>query len=164
MAPDEVELPKNWKNHAQLDITLDEYIALGKVYQVLSVMPDDDETSMKVDDAPIMFSMNYSYMPRGCGTVMCIGGHVKLFMLGCRRVQDYGTVIANYVHEHRSQALYDLYFPYNINITWDYITHAMAVEAIDNFMRTGSPLWRSIEGTMFEDDDDIEDEEEDIDA
>lgn len=167
MTPDQVELPKNWKNHAQLDITLDEYIALGRVYQVLSAMPDDDETSMMANDAPIMFGMNYSCDPQGCGTVMCIGGHAKFFMLGCCRVQDYSKVIADYVHEHRSQALYELYFPHNINISWDDITPRMAAEAIDNFMRYNDPRWRTIEGTMNRDDDeyaDYDDEEDDLDA
>lgn len=158
MTPDQVELPKDWQHYSSLDITRDEYIALGKVYQVLSAMPDDHSITMARDHGPTTFDMNYTCAETECGTAMCIGGHVKFFMLGDVNVRNHATVITNYVHDHRSDALYKLYFPQDIHISWDYITRPMAIEAIDNFMRTGDPSWPTIEGTMFKDD------EEDIDA
>lgn len=69
-----------------------------------------------------------------CGTVYCIGGFVALHH-GMNQKE------ANrYVMLSCSPALKVLYFPY-FNSKWTDITRDHAVQAVENFLKSGDPKW-----------------------
>lgn len=85
-----------------------------------------------------------------CGTVGCIGGHMALIMGkdGGDYVNVHNDVVPTeigYDAVGHSHALHDLFFPPR-NLVWSSITPKHAIKAIDNWLRTGRPMWRKIAG------------------
>ena len=81
------------------------------------------------------FSMNYAEAIDDCGSVRCIGGWMAHYM----SIPD----ASRYVSRHAE--LHDLFYPgSDIDVDWDDITPAQAVQAIDNFITTGEPEWSTI--------------------
>ena len=67
-----------------------------------------------------------------CGSVKCIGGWVHMLCGGKRA-------------EHDTPNLQPLYYPKGISIPrWSDITPLQAADAIDNYLHTGRPQWRSV--------------------
>ena len=82
-----------------------------------------------------------------CGTVACIGGWVYLAMQGLKfdvgpLDRDARIEARMYVAEDKTEALHDLYYPWNIGFTkWETITASEAATAIANFLTSGDPSW-----------------------
>ncbi|TXM69669.1 hypothetical protein [Methylobacterium sp. WL120] len=101
-----------------------------------------------------------------CGCVACIGGHLSLRMQGIDITSQKFSISAlkiadQYVDSFRGKEdhpLHDLFYPTEfIDFErWDLITPAIAAEAINNFLTTGSPDWSGL-AEMH----DINDDEED---
>lgn len=97
------------------------------------------------------FNMATACQTQDCGTVGCIGGTMALIM---------GTSPQHYVGRQdgadnpwrtdgskwRSQTLHDLFYPPEGDrlTPWDQITVKQAIRAIDNWLDTGKPGWKSI--------------------
>jgi len=157
-------------NHRQLGITKQEYDALIEVKKLLALeevifAEDPDEAELPPNRFNMAFEVTISDNKRGydCGTTCCIGGWMKLHMDGPLVKDEYGRVLVEnqyavkkYVQAERSPALHPLFYPMQASLhTWiegysshdvDYepITAAHAVQAIDNFLKSGDPDWTSI--------------------
>lgn len=88
-----------------------------------------------------------------CGAVACIGGWMKIHMLGVKPnpktglydVGEYIRQAADYVYdvEDSGKPIERLFFPKAINnSTWSNIKPKQAKRAIGNFLMTGFPKWR----------------------
>lgn len=92
-------------------------------------------------------NMNLSYMSIGsCGSVACIGGYMAL-VLG-KKPERYVAGRYSGLREQGhpdvcSEPLIDLFFPDAV-IGWDRITPTHCVQAIDNWLAHGNPLWRRV--------------------
>lgn len=83
-----------------------------------------------------LFNMGVACARTECGTVSCIGGTVALIM-GLDQIH-------NYVCHTRSESLHHLFFPPEGCLDWNSATPAVAVKAIDNWLKTGHPGWRKL--------------------
>lgn len=99
------------------------------------------------------FNMNFvlqedrpDYANKNCGTAMCIGGAIIQFnkmeiheigMSALAELRDKFPTIEN--------EIYKLFYPYSANAAFSKITPTMALQAIDNFEKTGNARWHTIE-------------------
>jgi hypothetical protein len=84
------------------------------------------------------FDMNKSCFAYGCGTVSCIGGTMALIM-------GMSPSTARSYVSNSSETLRDLFYPQDLHSTkWHRITPRQAVKAIDNWLRTGKPMWKNV--------------------
>ena len=88
------------------------------------------------------FNMAVQGKQQDCGTVSCIGGTMALIM--GKNPVDY--VGASLDIGQASPAFRELFFPPQIRTTdeWEWITPAIAVKAIDKWLRTGKPGWKAL--------------------
>lgn len=164
-------------NHRQLGITEQEYGALFKVREMLKAEEILYDADGEGDIAANMFNMAFEVVVRDeydCGTTCCIGGWMHLHMNGGLRYDENGRAIVEdayavrrYVNNGKSSALHPLFYPMqSASGMWepgyagysvDYvpITAAHAVEAIENFLKTGDANWKGIllEAGIIEDKD-----------
>lgn len=140
----------------QLNITQKEYDGLLWVRDLLKskklVYIDDDE----FPEGRNAFNMSLGHKRYECGSVACVGGWVWVHMNLDKVVQSGGPEFGfyevtewqasnahDYVYNPTSGRLSDLYFPPS-HINYESITAEQAVEAIDNFLRSGEPDWEGI--------------------
>lgn len=107
------------------------------------------------------FNMNIPHIKNGeCGSIECIGGTMGN-ILGLPLLHPFGDgepkghtlegfVRSGAIRFHPGSwgargPMYDLFFPPD-GYEWDAIKPSHAVQAIDNWLRTGKPLWKKIMG------------------
>lgn len=155
--------------HERLGLTFQEYAALLAVRQLL-VSGDIKLTySNKPCDNGHYFNMAEPLIKGDepnteCGSVGCIGGYMA-FVMGMHYgdVMDFVNAHTKDEEGHQARLIRDLFFPPDDGqFSWNDLTPEMAVEAIDNFIKTGTPQWTSIaenHGIVFDPQDSDYDEE-----
>lgn len=127
--------------HEELGLTFAEYGALLGTRAMLAAGALEFEAGADwVEGNKHRFSMNVSCKERDCGTVSCIGGTMALIMgLSWINASKYVLGIANVT------TLRDLFFPPGFSHdAYEAVTPEQAVQAIDNYLRTGSPQWDNV--------------------
>lgn len=162
------------KTSAELNLTDSQYDALKRVRYGLATgllihVENYDEHGEEPDgygtDPRFAFNMGVSGKTTpGCGTVACIGGWVYVLENWIKdpktriyspppgsKIEDEELRQAEFVTCPGNDALKSLFFPpdyvdhHSIEwVEWAEITAKMAVEAIDNYLNTGDPDWRSV--------------------
>lgn len=140
------------KTAEELNIKQEEYDALVKVRNGLAsgcfVHVEVNSFGKPIGEhAPMGFNMSSCGAHGSCGTVACIGGWMQVIMQGktSNPVEVDSRLQNNYVHFGGSTgSLKELFFP--PCGVMDTVTTEQAVEAIDNFLTTGSPDWWSVTG------------------
>lgn len=106
-----------------------------------------------------LFNMSIPGEVRGCGTIGCIGGTMAHIMgvkihqyvsmsSGFNLETDY--VFSRYnEYPFCSKALGKLFYPSHTGsdaaaMNWKWVTPKIAVKAIDNWLKTGKPNWKSL--------------------
>lgn len=87
-----------------------------------------------------LFNMNIALRNNSeCGSVGCIGGTMAMLM-GMNSLNG-----IKFVHSHDipGDRLKELFFPKGVH-DYSCITPALAVKAINNFLKTGNPSWRKV--------------------
>jgi len=143
--------------HEKRKITFQEYGALLGVRAMLAANAlTHDRQRRRIEAAPGEhgFNMCTKCKMSKCGTVSCIGGTMAFLM---------GRDPAYYVEDHNppspcgpgvfprdvrscSVSLIPLFYPTEVGkvYTWTWIKPAVAVKAIDNWLRTGRPGWKAL--------------------
>lgn len=132
------------KTARQLNLNPEEYEALLLVREGLA--NGKWKHALKGDkDIACGFNMAQAhYEKEGCGTVACIGGWMAVAM-------GMDNMAANaYVGKHEpwsgrssDRPIARLFFP-PWSSTYENITTEQAVQAIDNFLKEGSPCWADV--------------------
>jgi hypothetical protein len=151
------------KTNEELQITRAERLALLNTRALLR----DPFVPLSSDRAElglgVSFNMSASSEIYECGTAMCIGGFMKLFMLGAKPTSKgvYNItpkreeLIDKYVLSHEpfftsrpnsNRPIAKLFYPPDELTPWSNITKEMAIKAIDNFLKTGKPDWMRAAG------------------
>lgn len=127
--------------HEELGLTFAEYGALLGTRAMLERGTLEYEAGRDwVEGNKHLFCMNRACRVKGCGTVSCIGGTMALIM---GMDQDEATAYVNKVADGiLREALRCLFFPRGYN--YEAVTPDQAVQAIDNYLRTGRPQWASV--------------------
>ena len=156
------------KTFLELNIKKWEYDALIKVRDKLATSVfayEGDFWENNEEGRGLLFNMNYTARTRtawtdadddqeeeyACGTVCCIGGWVKIENEGWKpnakglieltaEMQD---SVDNYVDQDYGSPLRALYYPPD-RLDYDAIKPSHAVQAIDNFLNYGDPMWDDI--------------------
>ncbi len=149
------------KRASELYISPKEYDALQTVRFFLSEanvgkISDVDDLEIENPEAPYQFNMNQAAKTYECGTAMCIGGWVKLFMMDIELTDKMKLTLPqiNEINEYVMNLDGDtdlgrLYFPDLTEEGWAKIGPKEAVQAIDNFLKTGSADWESVVGSEY---------------
>lgn len=142
------------KTHTELGLTESELVNLKKVRDLLSSNAIE-KGSRGTEDEKDVFNMAYSCSQKdhSCGSILCIGGWLKLFELDLKP-DDLGIYaisdgdqdrISDYVDAAQAKPIGDLFWPSDeygeVRDDINSITAHQAVRAIDNFLRTGKPNW-----------------------
>lgn len=144
------------KTPQELQISQEEYDALVWVKEQLRnknlvhIDPDIEEP-----EGRNAFNMSLGCKTHNCGSVACVGGwawvHMNLNRVqkdpeGFYRLDEWETNRAHdYVYYGRTAPLGQLYFPPS-EYNYENITADEAATAIENFLKTGEPLWEDILG------------------
>ncbi len=139
---------------ADLGLSEKERMALIQTRRMLL----DDSVPYPAEYGKPGFNMNYEARRFDCGAACCIGGHMSLIMQGA--MPDNGVfklnrpqsdIAASYVRDKKEghkigklfypEELYDI--DHKLARSWHKITPEMAIAAIDSFLMTGKPNWKS---------------------
>lgn len=133
--------------HDKLGLTFSQYGALlatkamlerGDLKHIKEPQRDHDGLPTDVGSAHV-FNMNWAcYKNKECGSVHCIGGTMALVM-GMSPSEAESFVGS------ATGAMHRLFFP-GVGNSGNYkkITTKQAVQAIDNYLRTGEPFWSKV--------------------
>lgn len=133
--------------HERRHITFAEYGALlgTRAMLALNALTTTDNGCLVAGEHK--FNMRRALLVKDCGTVGCIGGHMALIMGKTDNNAPHfcgpDLTATEYVETGRSDSLLALFYPpreYN----YKKITPAQAVKAIDNWLRTGEPMWHKL--------------------
>lgn len=145
-------LARSFKTARQLRIRQDVYDAL---ILALHYFEREEPNHLDIEIAPSVilveaemgnpvpppnFNMRCWRQKHDCGTVCCIGGTAEM-LAG----MPYAS-IDRYSHEGPvvKLELMNLFYPYEIGIPWNYITVAMAAQALSNYLTTGKSNWQEV--------------------
>ncbi len=147
------------KSYKELGITFAEYGALLGTRQLLwSGQLTHCETNTDNPPPGQHFNMDVAGIKDECGTIACIGGTMAIIMGKVDPSGDVRTLegaAQHYVSCERSITLDALFYPRENDLSWGRITAEQAVEAIDNFLTTGRPMWHVVlNGYAIDDDED----------
>ena len=149
------------KTIAELGISQQEFDALLKTREILSE-PDVPMLIAHDDVVPttkgVLFDMSTSSEHYDCGTALCIGGFMKLFMMGVRpksdgrfsitsaREEKIDVYVMSHNQENAGRPIAKLFYPEigETDVGWSTLTKAEAIKAIDNFLETGNPDWAGV--------------------
>ena len=134
------------KTASDLGMTESEYSSLLKVRDMLANGLIAHAESN--DQAGNTFDMDVSCDRHSCGTLMCIGGWVKVLDMNLPTdsngvfiiSEEQELEIGNYVSS-QTGPLESLYFPSDGVVHWSRIGPVEAAKAIDNVLQHGDPDW-----------------------
>lgn len=158
---------KRYLSHEELGITFAEWGALFgfkaiaeagivlKPVPVKEILKNSVYAIMDQHPGVHFFDMARTCHTQECGSVACIGGTVAMFM----RLHDPSAYVTQ--HDAHRTKLDTLYYPRWNNgrnvalkaprgydddgsLYWERITPKMAAQAVDNFLRTGTPNWDKV--------------------
>lgn len=124
-------------SHETLGLAFKDVIALLGVRDALVTGVIKYSRSKCVKPANHTFNMAVSERHADCGTVGCIGGNMAMVL---------GVEADRYVSD-AIPIIYSLFYP-PIQYEYTRITAAESVKAIDNFLRTGKPMWVKVLGAV----------------
>lgn len=135
--------------HQKLGITFAEFGALLGTREMLKLdLITNADCPLPLEQAHVL-NMNTTVSVYDCGSIGCLGGHMALIM-GLSAGQADAYVTNGRCRKHggavASPALHDLFYPSDI-YDWEGITPAMAIDAIDNFLKDGNPHWDDVAHT-----------------
>ncbi|WP_439357907.1 hypothetical protein [Bradyrhizobium sp. DASA03007] len=129
-----------------LEITPSEHRALLEIRGLFATGTFKHDPSGAAEH-PDGFNMNFPEHSSECGTSCCIGGWMWHAMNRDRTTT--ASTAGQYVNKQSSGALKALFFPPMDDlddVAYDDITPGAALAAIDSFLTTGNPDWRSAVG------------------
>jgi hypothetical protein len=132
--------------HEMRGITFAEYGALLGVCEMLkngTLNPTTKRSPAELVKGRHGFNMHVPGCATECASVGCIGGTMALIM--GQIPYDYVGFSCQHTAPH-SETLDELFFPPDDSTPdpWAWIKPAVAVKAIDNWLRTGKPGWAKL--------------------